>query len=276
VGNLNGAASITHDASYHSWLPSLDAHYLLQHNWSAYAQYATGSVIPATSVFDVKSAQVATLPKPTETKTFQVGSVWRANRITLDADTYYIHFDNAYSSVFDQATGDTVYFANGTSITKGVEAESNIVVGRGLNVYLNGTLGSAKYADTGLWIDSAARDTETLGVNYGDGNWAVGVFTKRIGRMFNDNGSTHEAVRIDPFTMANLFVNYTLGNNASHFSRSKIRLSVNNLFDSHNIVAVTPASSKTAVPAPGDTLILLPARSIAITFTVAFSPRATP
>jgi iron complex outermembrane recepter protein len=275
VGSLNGAASITHDATYHSWLPSLDAHYLLQRNWSVYAQYATGSVIPLTSVFDVKNAQVSILPKPTTTKTFQTGSVWKGDRFTLDVDTYYIHFDNAYSSVFDQTTGDTAYFANGTSITKGVEAETNIRVGAGLSAYVNATAGSAKYAATDLWVDSAARDTETLGVNYIDGNWAIGLFTKRVGRMFNDNGGTHEAVKIDPFTMANLFVNYTL-NNGSHLAKTKIRFSVNNLFDNHSIVQVTPASSKTAVPAPGDTLILLPARSVAVTFTIAFSPRATP
>lgn len=272
---MGGDASITHDVSYHSWLPSLDAHYLLQRNWSAYAQYATGSVIPPTSVFDVKDANVSILPKPTETKTFQTGSVWKANHVTLDVDTYYIHFDNAYSSAFDQTTGETAFFANGTSITKGVEAETNIRVGSGLAIYVNGTAGSAKYSDTGLWIDSAPRDTETVGVNYHDEHWAVGLFTRRIGRMFNDNGATHEAVHIDPFTVANLFVNYTLGN-AAHFSRSKIRVSVNNLFDSHSLVAVTPATTKTAVPAPGDTLILLPARSVAVTFTVAFSPRATP
>src|SRR5262249_45704921 len=63
VGNLNGAGSITHDVSYHSWLPSLDAHYLLQRNWSVYAQYATGAVIPPTNVFDVKDANVSILPK---------------------------------------------------------------------------------------------------------------------------------------------------------------------------------------------------------------------
>ena len=49
VGNLNGAPSISHDVQYHSWLPSLDAHYLIQRTWSAYVQYATGSVIPPTS-----------------------------------------------------------------------------------------------------------------------------------------------------------------------------------------------------------------------------------
>jgi iron complex outermembrane receptor protein len=90
--------------------------------------------------------------------------------------------------------------------------------------------------------------------------------------MFNDNGGTHEAVKIDPFEVANLFVNYTL-HNGSHLANSRICFSVNNLFDDHSIVAVTPASTKTAVPAAGDVLILMPARSVSVTFTVAFSPR---
>ena len=34
IGNLNGAPSITHAAAYHSWLPSVDVHYMLQPNWA--------------------------------------------------------------------------------------------------------------------------------------------------------------------------------------------------------------------------------------------------
>ncbi len=62
VGNLGGAASVTHAASYGSWLPTLDAHYLVRPSMSVYAQYGKGDTIPLTSVFDVKSAAVSTLP----------------------------------------------------------------------------------------------------------------------------------------------------------------------------------------------------------------------
>jgi iron complex outermembrane receptor protein len=272
VGNLNGAASISHAASYDTWLPSLDGHYLLRPNWSAYAQYSTGSVIPPTSVFDVKDASVSLLPDPTTTKTFQVGSVWKGDRFTLDLDTYYIHFDNAYSSIFDPSTGETAYFANGTSVTQGFEAETNILLGNSVSLYLNGTVGSATYADSDLWVDSAARDTEALGVSYNGGRWNVGLFTKRVGKMFNDNGSVHEAVPIDPNVTANLFVNYTFRGDSA-FKDSKIRLSVNNLFNDQSIVAVTPASTKTSVASPDDTLIILPERSVAVTFTVGLSRR---
>jgi iron complex outermembrane recepter protein len=54
VGNLGGAAFVSHRAGYNSWRPSVSANYKLKSNWSAYAQFGTGSVIPPSSVFDVK------------------------------------------------------------------------------------------------------------------------------------------------------------------------------------------------------------------------------
>ena len=105
VGNLNGAPSVKHAVEYHSWLPSIDAHYLLQPYWSVYGQYGKGQNIPPTSIFDVKGAQVATLPKPILTDTFQFGSVWKSSRATLDVDVYHINFQNDYSSTFDPVTG---------------------------------------------------------------------------------------------------------------------------------------------------------------------------
>ena len=189
IGNLNGAPSITHTAAYHSWLPSFDVHYRLQPNWSAYAQFAMGDTIPPTSVFDVTGAQVAALPEPTRTKTYQAGMVWKSERLTLDVDGYYIHFDNDYSSYYDQTLDETLYFASGPSITKGLEAESNIMVGGGFNLYLNGTVGRATYVDTGLLRQNAPKDSETLGLNYQHRQWNLGMFTKRIGKMYNDIGT---------------------------------------------------------------------------------------
>ncbi len=272
VGNLNGAPSIEHAAEYHSWLPSLDAHYMLQRNWSVYGQYGRGQNIPPTSVFDVKNAAVAVLPNPTMTTTYQAGSVWKAARATLDVDVYNIRFENDYSSTPDPLTGEPVYFLNGESVTRGVEAESTIIVARGLSVYVNGTVGRARYTDSDLLVQNAPKDTETVGINYSVDNWNVGFFNKRIGRMFNDNGSTHEAIAIDPFNITNLFVNYTL-RGSSQLAQSKIRFAVNNLFDSHAITAVSPASTRSNLPAPGDVLTLMAARSVSLAFTVGFSPK---
>ena len=147
----------------------------------------------------MKGAQVATLPKPTLTDTVQFGSVWKSGRATLDLDVYHIVYQNDYSSATDAVTGDTNWFSNGKATTKGFEAESTILVGGGLAVYLNGTVGSARYADTGQWAQNTPRDTETLGLTYNQGNWNFGFFNKRVGRLFNDNGAVHQAFVIDPF-----------------------------------------------------------------------------
>jgi iron complex outermembrane receptor protein len=114
-----------------------------------------------------------------------------------------------------------------------------------------------------------------VGLTYEQGRWNLGMFTKRVSRLYDDNGSAHEAIRIDPFALTNLFVNYRVGG-TSRLSTSRIRLAVNNLFDNHNIVAVKAASKKSSIPAPGDLLTLLPGRSISVTFTVGLSPKATP
>ena len=131
-----------------------------------------------------------------------------------------------------------MYFLNGESVTKGVEAESTILVGGGLAVYLNATKGTAKYTDTGLWVQNAPSDTETIGLTYNLGSWNVGFFSKRVGQMYNDNANLHQAIPIDPFNITNLFFNYTV-RGSSRLSASRIRLAVNNLTDSHAITAVS-------------------------------------
>jgi iron complex outermembrane receptor protein len=266
VGSLNGAASIEHTASYSTWLPSIDGHYFLQKNWSVYSEYAGGNNIPPTSTFDVKNAAVSVLPKPTLTKTVEAGTVWQSERATFGADTYRIKFDNDYSSTTD-ASGETQYFSAGSSTTKGVEAEGTIRLGAGLDVYANGTLGKATYDATGLHVQNAPGNTETLGLTYRQGSWNLGWFTKRVGQMFNDNGATHEAVSIAPFAVTNIYINYNLGG-TSKVRRTKLQFSVQNLFNNQSITGVSPASTATSVASPNDILTLLPARAVSLTLTI--------
>src|SRR5262249_10930693 len=185
---------------------------------------------------------------------------------------YHINFQSDYSSTIDPLTSDTIYFLNGESVTQGVEAESTILVGGGLAVYLNATKGSAKYTDSNLWVQNAPSDTETVGVTYNRGSWNVGLFSKRIGSMYNDNGSLLQAVPIDPFNLTNLFFNYTV-RGSSRLSQSRIRLAVNNLTDSHAITGIVPASTKSNAPALGDILTMMAGRSVSVAFTVGFSPK---
>ncbi len=269
VGSLNGAPYVRHDTSYRKWSPSLDARYKVKGNWTTYAQFATGSAIPPTSVFDTKNALVAVLPKPTTVKTFQAGSVVKFNRVTLDVDAYYSHFQNPYASTPD-ISGEPIFYQTGPSNTKGVEAEGNILIGHGFSVYLNGTVGRARYAQTGLYVANSPQNTETVGLTYRMKNWDLGFFSKRIGPMYNDNGAVNQAVAIDPFNVTNLFLNYTVRGD-SYLRGTKFRLGINNLLDKHGIVGVTPALANSAT-SPLDLLTLLPARSFSLTVTFGYAP----
>ncbi len=277
VGNLGGQPSITHKATYHDTLPSIDVHYLLDKNWSVYAQYAYGDVIPLTNVFDVTGANVLTQPKPTLSKTAQIGSVYKSDRFTFDVDAYRIKFDNSYASSKDPVSGETVYYAAGTSTAQGLEAESNILLGNGFSLYLNATYNRNRYDSgslKGQTANNSPSQTEALGLTYSDTAWNVGVIAKHIGAMWNNNGAVIDAVKIDPFNTANLFVNYTKAW-ASHPGYStKFQFAVNNVFGNQDIVGVSPANGPTPTvafaPDANDQITLTAPRSVTFSITQNF------
>jgi iron complex outermembrane receptor protein len=284
VGNLGGLPSISHSAGYSAYLPSFDANYRVLDNWSVYGQFATGTKVPPSSVFDVKNGSVSILPKPTNARTYQGGTVLKFKRVTLNADAYYIHFQNAYSASPDPSIPTaTQYTASGDSVSKGFEGEANVYLTHGISFYMNGTAGSARYVtnglpNKGLWVANTPSDTQAVGLVYQQKYFDVGFFHKRVGDMWNDNtalsGSTvNQVIPIEPFNVSNVFFNYTI-RNGSRWDQTKFRFGVNNLFDNHNIIGVTQVAKGTVfLPGPGDTLGLLPGRSITMMVTLGFAPK---
>ena len=59
---------------------------------------------------------------------------------------------------------------------------------------------------------------------------------------------------------------------SSHFRGTKFRVGINNLFDRHNIVGVTAASTATNLPQPGDFLSIMAGRSVSVAMTFGFAP----
>ncbi|HWE84451.1 MAG TPA: TonB-dependent receptor [Terracidiphilus sp.] len=293
--NPGGNAYVTHDAGYNSWLPSVEANFRINNVWSAYGDYGKGSIIPFSAVFDVTGAQVAVTPPPTIASTYQGGTVLKLNHLSMDADFYHIHFVNQYSSFTPSSgpdSGFTYYYATPPSDTNGFEGEGNLYLAKGLSFFMNGTIGEAKYesssgqaattttpavaASPSAWVALAPHDSESLGLTYQQKAFDVGFFNKRVGSRWNDDGAYHQAVPMDPFWMSNFFFNYTL-RNGSHFNDSKIKLSLNNVLDSHDIVTISPANSVSNslvlyAPSPADTIQQLPGRSVMITFQLGLSP----
>ncbi|GGA71101.1 hypothetical protein GCM10011507_23390 [Edaphobacter acidisoli] len=320
--------STSNSVDYHSWLPAIDASYRLRSNWSVYGQLATGSVVPPSSVYDVAGALVGTPPKPQTSTTVQTGTVVKLNRVTFDADFYRTRFQNTYSSSTDNDPnsplyGESIQYISPSSTTLGVEGESNISLTHGLSMYLNATRGQATYVGTltascvaktagctsssptvtvktpsGLWVAGTPTDTEAEGLTYQQRGWDLGFFNKRVGSQWQDNGAYHNQQQTPSFSVANLFLNYTLHNN-TRFDQTKIRLSVNNLLNSHNetgdslggpLTAATFSSggltytdpfAGTTASSPGytggfnlaDNPNLLPGRSIILSITFGFSPK---
>jgi iron complex outermembrane receptor protein len=269
---VNPNAFISNGGSYFSTLPSVTANYRLRPNMSVYGQYAQGSIVPPSAVFDYKQNTngtflgVGQLPKQQKNTTYQTGTNIIFKNITFDADYFHIHFDNSYSSTPDPTTGEPDFFIQPPSVTQGIEAESNIHFGHGLGAYLNGSYNHAVYVGSqtvsctsgstgcssttpsvtvnvpgGLWIAQTPSDVETIGLTYQRGRWDAAFFNKRIGTEYMDNSGYHNQGTIDPFDLSNVFVNYTL-RSGGRFNGTKIRFGVNNLFNSHAINGITYAN----------------------------------
>ncbi len=292
---IGGAAFVTHSQNWNNWLPSLAARYRIWRQWSAYAQFGEGSIIPPSAAFDVPGGVVLTPLKPTTAKTYQAGSVLKLNRITLDMDAYYVHFQNPFTSFYDPNSADTIFVATGPSNTKGVEAEGNFAIGWGLNLYANATVGSAKYQtganfpNGGEWVANTPTNTEGVSLLYQHRNWDMGMVYKRVGQYWQDNGSlpysingasvpypVNQAALIQPWELLNVFFNYTI-KNTSYLRGTKIQFAINNVANSRALVGITPGLAPTAtasfVPDGTDQLNLLPGRSFSITITGGYAPK---
>jgi iron complex outermembrane receptor protein len=311
------APFVSNHGTFPAWLPSGAVNYRILNNWSAYGQVATGSIIPPSSVYDYNQTITASNPTPTigtpakqqRSTTYQGGTVLKLKRVTFDADAFHIRFQNSYSA--STTLDPVVYYLQPSSITKGFEAEGNIYLWHGLSTYLNATVGRATYVGTlnatpvsgtapvlaveapsGLWVANTPTDTEAEGVTYQNKAFDFGLFNKRIGSMYVDNGAYHNQATINPLQTTNAFLNYTI-RSGSRFDQTKIRLSFNNIFNEHSITndGITGTALTTTIaangttytnpfvtngPTPiagGDQISILPGRSVILAVTFGFSPK---
>jgi iron complex outermembrane receptor protein len=318
----NPAAFITNGGSYFATLPSVAANYRLKSNWSVFGQFAEGSIVPPSAVFDFNqgttgsSVAVATLPKQQKNTTYETGTVVKLKHVTFDADYFHIHFDNGYTSIVTQASGgEPVFFASAPSVTQGIEGESNISVTHGLGFYLNASYNKAVYTGSqltsctsgvtgctaatpqisvpvpsGLNVQQTPSDIETVGATYQHGRWDVAFFNQRVGTFFIDSpNGYHNAYTVNPFSIANAFINYTF--HGGRFNNTRVGLSMNNIFNNSNINGITLANNSptqniiangttyvdplnaTGVPAinGGDNVSVNAGRSIMLTVTFGHS-----
>lgn len=264
VGNLNGAANVMNSRTFTDVLPFIDARYMIQKNWSVYAQYSTGDVIPPTSTYDVTGSLVGTLPDPMKTKTYQIGTVFQTPKYSFDFDIFQTNADTSFNS--QTVNGITNYYQGPATTYRGAEASGNIMLDRNFNLYLNAAYYNATYDTTGLSVASVPQDMETVGLFYRQNNWSLGGTVKRIGAQWQDNTNAsqiNQAYQLDSMILTNLSANYTFSDIPSYMKSVKVRFGIDNIFDTRNIAGVKFGSATSTLGASAtDTVLYTSGRSM--------------
>ncbi len=232
VVNQGTGLPLQYSRSWNKLLPSIDAHYKLSSNWSAYVQYAQGFIAPNLNTLYVTNPSLSSFD-PESTKNYQAGTTWSSPRLTLSADVYDILFSNKIGS--KTIAGNTIFLNLGGATYKGFESEATYYVGMGLSAYGNFSLNSAKDKTTGQWMANAPKDTAATGLIYNKGPVYLSAITKFVGSRYGDNG---ESQHLGGYATTDMAFNYTLKNADGYLKNAKIGLRLNNLFDRKNIFAL--------------------------------------
>jgi len=236
------------------------ANYRIQPNWSVYAQFATGFLQAPLSVLQSNNANTTAL-KPQQTTNYQLGTVFHDRRLTVDADLYYITFDNLLSS-FTNASSFTgavcpvneTCFENVPGATySGVEGQATAAITDELFGFVNGSYNNARNNRTHVQIAGAPKYTFAAGAIFRSGPFESALVDKLVGDNPQvDAGCT---ANTGPCVRTNLFAYnfYRLGpynqldlTGVFHFGRFRLEAAAYNLLNSQLPFKITPASKKVA------------------------------
>jgi iron complex outermembrane receptor protein len=250
-------------------LPSLDVHYKLADNWSAYAQYAKGFLAPNLNTLYLRNPALNTL-QPEGTTNVQLGTTWVGPALTVSADIYTINFDNLIQKQPGSNANNSFFFNLGGVKYKGEEAEATYILGAGLSVYGNASLNSARLTTDQSWVAETPNRTAALGLLYNHSAWQASLIDKYVGVRYGD---TENAYRLSAYSTADAAVNYSVGPLGSVFKNGKIGLTVQNIAD-HRSIYFLNGYSNGATPAGyvnGNPLFFtLPGRSFQVNLSASF------
>ena len=234
---LTGAPADDH-ATYNKPLPSFDANWRVQKDWSLFAQAAEGFLTPELNLF---STTAPTSLQPSTTWSYQVGTVFQRRWLKLGVDAYDIDFHNYISS--NTVGGITTYFNQGGATFKGVEVEATVTLGHGFAAYANGSLNDSNYGNNGNNLAQTPRRTAALALLYDKGNVIRdkdevfgNVILKSVGPQYGlDTAFAGQADQfpIKSYNEVDLNAGYLL---PLFGHRIRTSVSVTNLFDHQSLI----------------------------------------
>ena len=228
--NVKTAAAQDYDNAFQSMLPSFEAHYDFNPNWSGYAQVAKGFLAPNENFFN-RADPTSTDFKPETTWNYQAGSTWKSGPLSLTLDAYAIDFSSLIVPVGTEG-GQPIYGNLGGVKYRGVEAEGTYAVGGGFSLYGNASANSALATDH-TWVPNTPRRTAAGGVIYSTGGVYVSVLAKYVGSRFGDVEDTQY---LPGFTTADASLDLDLGQWFTAARGTRLKINVDNIADNKPII----------------------------------------
>lgn len=216
--------------------------YSIEDDWTVYGQVAQGFLAPNQNQLYVVNPAL-NQAKPQETVNYQVGTVYKKDRLNAAFDAYWIDFKNFPHTTLDLATGQTTVVVAKGAYFSGFETELTFYVGKGVSLYANGSINNAKFKKSKLDVNLVPETTGSLGILYeGNGFFASlinkytgaqKIFFTRAPLVFNpDDASTVTSQSTSGgYAMTNLSVGYGRKVSMGIIKSVKFRLEVNNITD---------------------------------------------
>ncbi|MFA6231790.1 MAG: TonB-dependent receptor [Rhodanobacter sp.] len=235
---------LNYGQSWDKVLGYLSANYRLTDSWSTYAQAAQGFLTPNLNQFYVVDPAV-NKAKPQQTMNYQLGTVYKTDRLDADMDVYYIDYQNFPITQVDPVTNEDIYILASGARMSGVEAEATYYMGKGLSVFANGSISRAKFKRSGLDVPNVPNSTAALGGIFEQNGFFASLTEKYVGPQKVYNGSFNPDVfasvtdtgQSGGFWRAAMSVGYGQNLAGTFIKSYKLRLQVDNLFDARQNVA---------------------------------------
>jgi iron complex outermembrane receptor protein len=259
LANQKTRTPLNANKTFRKDLEYVTANYKLMSNWSVYAQYATGILVPDISAFQVSgpSANPSIGPDlsklvPQTSTNYQIGTVYHAANWSADFDVYKIDFKNRIATTTGPApapdgtpcaAGETCYYNQGGVTYQGVEGQITYAFFPWLSGFANGSINDAKDNATHLQVSKAPKNTFGVGVLYKKGPFTASLIDKYVGEQWANDGQLGLA-HINGYHQADLSVAYS-------WDRYKIEAQVQNIGNSQAVTDMKLVN-KTGVVSPYD------------------------
>jgi iron complex outermembrane receptor protein len=237
--NQSSRITQTQTEDFTKTLPFLTANYKINPQWSAYAQYAQGMLVPDISYYQSSGASSSNIVPQTSTN-YQLGLVHKSDRIVASGDIYYIDFQDKIAQDPTSTSSNPVYYNQGGVIYKGLEGQVTYALLNGFSLYANGSINRALSKDTNLEINHAPETTSALGLLYKKGGLFGSLIYKRTGTQY---ALDNQLYKMGSQSSADFSIGYVIKNPGMHAKSLRLQLGIYNVLNNQDYLSVKPKNT---------------------------------